>query len=91
MARANALPGRGDPDLRLELIQRRVEGACFDLQQIFRGPLNVLRNRVAVTRSGPGTNLGSQRLRVASFILWGLPYYCKTKSTREGFYMSIGL
>ena len=31
-------------------MQRRIEGAGFDLQQIFRGSLNVLRDGVAVTR-----------------------------------------
>ena len=45
------LPGGGDPAPGLEPIERGVERARFDLQQVFRGPLNVLGDGVAVTRS----------------------------------------
>jgi hypothetical protein len=45
------LPGRGDPALRLKPIQRGIQRAGLDLQQLFRRALNVLGDRVAVTRA----------------------------------------
>ena len=52
LALVGELPGRRDPALRLQPVQRRIERAGLDLQQVFRGPLNVLGDGVAVGRSG---------------------------------------
>src|SRR5262249_34108456 len=48
LALVRQLPGRLDQALLFQPIERRVERAGFDLQQIFGGALNVLRDRVAV-------------------------------------------
>src|SRR6266568_6250860 len=50
LALLRELPRRVNPALGLEPIERRVERACFNLQQVFRSPLNVLRDGVSVTR-----------------------------------------
>src|SRR4051812_22815637 len=45
------LPGRRDPAFRLEAMHARIERTGFDLEQIFRRPLDMLRNRVSVHRA----------------------------------------
>src|SRR5262245_12857227 len=52
LALVRLLPRRGDPSRGLEAVERGIKGAGLDLQQVFRRPLDVLRNRVAVARAG---------------------------------------
>src|SRR5262249_32261286 len=46
------LPRRSDPALCLQPMQRRVQRPGLDLEQIFRGSLNVFGDEVAVSRAG---------------------------------------
>jgi hypothetical protein len=45
------LPRGGDPSLRLEAMERRVQRAGLDLQEVFRGPLDVPRDCMAMARA----------------------------------------
>ena len=48
LAFGRQIPGGGDPALRLQPVERRIQGPGLHLEEIFRGPLNVFRDRVAV-------------------------------------------
>ena len=52
LALVGQLPGGRDPAFGLEPIECGVQRAGLDLQQVFGGPLNVLRDRVSVARPG---------------------------------------
>src|SRR5262249_7033719 len=51
LALRRELPAGSDPALRLKTMERRIQRSGLDLEQIFRSPLDVLGNRMAVSRS----------------------------------------
>ncbi len=46
------IPGGGDPGFQFEAVERGVEGAGLDLEEVFGGALNVFGDGVPVGRSG---------------------------------------
>ena len=48
LAFVGQLPGSRDPAFRLQPMERRIQRPGLDLEQVFRGPLNVFGDRVAV-------------------------------------------
>ena len=52
LAFGRQIPGGGDPAFRLQAMERRIQGPGLDLEKVFRGSLNVFRDRVAVGGSG---------------------------------------
>src|SRR5436190_3991732 len=46
------VPRGGDPSRGFEAVEARIARTGLDLQQVFRGPLDVLRDRVPVARTG---------------------------------------
>ena len=52
LAFVGQFPGGGDPAFGLQSMERRIQRPGLDLEQVFRGPLNVFGDRVAVGGSG---------------------------------------
>src|SRR5262245_23340313 len=53
LALVGQFPGRCDPSPGLEAIERRIQRTGLNLQQLFRGALNVLGDGMAVVRALP--------------------------------------